>query len=79
MAMIAGLLYGDYGTSGDGKLAHYALIRELADRFKQRHDTIICRDLLAAGDAAGINPCPGLILDAVSIMSEFIEEKESGK
>jgi C_GCAxxG_C_C family probable redox protein len=82
MAIVAGLLYGDYGTDDAGKQAHYALIQKLADRFKQRHGSIICRDLLAAAEASDhpeIKPCGELVRDAVTLMCELIEEKENGK
>jgi len=47
MFMIAGLIKG-YDVAGDdiGKARHYQLIQNLAKEFKNKHDTIICRELL---------------------------------
>ena len=47
MFMVAGILKG-YDTAGDdvGKAKHYQLIQELANKFKAKHGTIICRELL---------------------------------
>ena len=47
MFMIAGLKFG-YSSNDDldAKACHYKLIQDLAEEFKQKHDTIICRELL---------------------------------
>ena len=47
MFMIAGLLKG-YDRAGDdiGKHRHYQLIQDLANKFRDKHETIICRELL---------------------------------
>ncbi|MBR1776432.1 C_GCAxxG_C_C family protein [bacterium] len=48
MFMIAGILKG-YSVAGDelGKTRHYQLIQHLASKFKDKHETIICRELLS--------------------------------
>ena len=57
-AMVAGTLWGYTETNNDKeKAAHYALIQEIANRFKETYGTIICRDLLK-GIAADTNPTP---------------------
>ncbi len=57
MFMVAGLKQGYTGAKDmDGKQAHYRLIQELADAFKQQHSSIICRELLGAQEAAQKNP-----------------------
>ena len=57
MFMLAGLLRG-YETAGDdiGKARQYQLIQDLAEKFRQEHETIICRELL--GLDANDNPVP---------------------
>lgn len=47
MFMIAGLIKG-YDTFNDDalKASHYKLIQDLAQEFKNKHNTIICRELL---------------------------------
>lgn len=59
MFMIAGILKG-YENAGDdiGKTRHYQLIQELAKKFKAKHGTIICRELL--GLDGEDNPIPSL-------------------
>lgn len=47
MFMIAGLVNGYTENNNDEvKAAHYRLIQELAEKFKQRNGSIICRELL---------------------------------
>lgn len=47
MFMVAGLLYGyDETSPKEAKAEHYALIRELAEQFKAKTGSILCRDLL---------------------------------
>ncbi len=57
MFMIAGLLKG-YDTAGDdiGKTRQYQLVQNLAKKFKDCHETIICRELL--GLDGEDNPIP---------------------
>ncbi len=45
---VLGVLYG-YAVPDDAeaKAAHYALIRDFAESFKNKHGTYICRELLA--------------------------------
>ena len=47
MFMVAGLLYGyDENSPQEAKAEHYALIRDLAEQFKEKTGSILCRDLL---------------------------------
>ena len=47
MFLVAGMLKGyDDPADYDGKKAHYARIRQLAEQFRQKHDTLVCRELL---------------------------------
>ena len=47
MFMIAGLKHGYVSNSDDeAKTEHYKLIQNLADKFKQKFGSIICRELL---------------------------------
>lgn len=91
MFMIAGLKYGY--TEPDNKeikTEHYQRIQELAKRFKDKHDTIICRELLGVDaddnpvpsdrtqEYYDSRPCERLIGDAAGIISEYISNIESG-
>lgn len=57
MFMIAGLEKGYTSNNNDElKAQHYALIQRLASKFKEKHGTIICRELL--GLDGEDNPIP---------------------
>lgn len=89
MFMIAGLKYG-YTSPNDKdiKTEHYKRIQELAQKFKDKHETIICRELLGVdADDNPIpsdrtkeyyesRPCEQIIGDTAQIISEYI--KSSG-
>ena len=57
MFMISGLLNGyDYAGDDIGKTRQYQLVQDLAEKFKEQHGTIICRELLGLDGAE--NPVP---------------------
>ena len=85
MFMAAGLLYGttDAATQEE-KAAHYARIQVLAAAFREKHGTILCRELLGI-DADGNptpdartpkyyknRPCSQLCYDAAQILDDYI-------
>ena len=57
MAIVVGILYG-YADPRDAaaKQAHYALVQELAGRFREENGSIVCRELL--GDRSIPRPTP---------------------
>ncbi len=90
MFMVAGILYG-YSDPKDNKAKteHYNLIQELANRFKEENNSIICRDLLGLGAGADKpvpelrtdeyykkRPCVELVGCAAKIMEDYINSKE---
>ena len=85
MFIVAGLKYGYTSpTDKDAKAEHYKRIQELAGKFKQKHGTIICRELLGvdADDNPipsdrtpsyySVRPCEKIIGDAAEIISEYM-------
>jgi len=84
-AMTAGLLFPEYG-----KNEMYALVQEIAKRFRERNGSINCGELLTG---AGIRPtteptaeartaeyykkrpCPLLVYDAADILDEICKER----
>ena len=86
MFMIAGLKYR-YTTPNNDEIKgeHYSRIQELAARFKEKHGTIICRELLGL-DVKQDNPipskrteqyykdrpCEDIVRDASEIIAEYI-------
>lgn len=87
---VAGLLWG-YEDVNDqkAKSEHYALIRRIADEFKEKHQTIICDELLKGiantkgSDPAvrneeyyAVRPCCRFVMDAAEILDKIIAEKQ---
>lgn len=86
MLMVAGLLYG-YATPGDdgSKKAHYALVQELAGKFRERENSIVCREILKnppsdpnptprTADFYKKRPCARLVALAAGILDDYIAE-----
>ncbi len=93
MSIIAGLLYG-YHSPHDisAKTAHYKLIQQLAQEFKEEFGTIICRELLGLSARADSpvpdkrtqeyyekRPCVHIVAKATEILEKCINEKDSEK
>ncbi|MFR1672139.1 MAG: C-GCAxxG-C-C family protein [Candidatus Gastranaerophilaceae bacterium] len=91
--MIAGIKYG-YTTPNDDKTKaeHYTRIQKLADKFKEKHKTIICRELLGLDvqtdspipskrteEYYQTRPCEELIANACEIIADYIKEQETCK
>ncbi len=86
MFMAAGLKYG-YTTPNNDiiKAEHYKRIQELAEKFKEKHNTIICRELLGlkcqtdspipekrTDEYYKNRPCEQIIADACEIMADYL-------
>lgn len=87
-AMVLGMLKG-YADPSDreAKKAHYRLVREFAERFKEQNSSIICRELLRGvivseggdpeertKDYYEKRPCPMLARCAAQILDEMLEQ-----
>ena len=79
MCAIAGLVLAGEEPTNDNKLATYAVIRELCDKFKEKHNTLICEELLAgkviSHEPGKPNPCEELVASAVEILETYLTEK----
>lgn len=90
MFMAAGLLYG-YSSADDNKAktAHYALIQQLAENFRKKNKSIVCRDLLGLDNKSDSpkpesrtneyykkRPCAELVGDAAEILAEYINSRK---
>lgn len=88
-AAVLGALYGytDVGNQ-EKKVEHYALIQQLAERFKAEHGTVICRELLSGIKTSKSSapeertpeyykerPCAAFVVTAAEILDEIIAEK----
>lgn len=86
--MVAGILWGYAELDDEKKKEHYALVQEIARRFRERHGTIICRELLkgvetdasptpSARDAGYYQkrPCLRMVENAAAVLDELLEER----
>ena len=90
MFMIAGILYGYTSPNNDEiKGQHYKRIQDLAEKFKEKYDTIICRELLGLEEKQDSpiptkrtpeyyesRPCENFIGYAAQIIEELIEQNK---
>ena len=88
MFMVAGLLYGYSSKNDHGeKTEHYRRIQELAARFRERHETIVCRELLKGLKVTSdpvpelrteqyykVRPCIKFVRTAAEILDGYIAE-----
>jgi len=85
MFLVAGLLYG-YDTAGDdvSKKKHYALVQELAAKFREQAGSIVCREILKnppsdpnptprTAEFYKTRPCAAMVLWAGRILEEYIQ------
>ena len=93
MFMVAGLLYGYTSTDDHSeKTEHYRRIQELASRFREKHDTIICRELLKGLKVTSdpepekrteqyykVRPCIKFVRTAAEILDRYIAEDPPAK
>lgn len=88
MFMIAGLKYGPIDSKDHAaKTAHYALIQELAEKFKKENGSIICRELLGLTGPQGpepdkrtaqyykVRPCAEKVASAAGIVEALLKER----
>lgn len=81
------------GKDSESKKKNYELVREFADRFKEKNASIICRELLGlmvkmensaepekrTGEYYKKRPCVRMVEDAAEILMQIIEEQENEK
>jgi C_GCAxxG_C_C family probable redox protein len=84
MLLVAGILYG-YDAPGDDsvKAAHYQLVQQMAEQFRQEAGSIICRDILKnppsdpnptarSAEFYQMRPCTRMVYLASEILSKVI-------
>lgn len=89
VALVAGALWG-YSDLSDKSLksAHYALIRKIADEFKEANGSIICREMLSGIELGTSHepsdrtaeyykkrPCADIVESAAKIIDRIIEKE----
>ncbi len=78
MFMAAGLKYGyTMPETPEEKTNYYAFVRELAEKFKEKNGTLLCRELMMPDNESGKikKPCGELVRDAAEIFEEILNEK----
>ena len=86
MLLVLGLLYG-YDTPGDdvSKKAQYALVQELAGKFREEVGSIVCREILKnppsdpnptprTEEFYKMRPCARMVMLAAQLLEEYIAE-----
>ena len=92
MVMVLDILYGytDPGEEDCSKAAHYALVQELAEQFRQEAGSILCRDILdnppsdpnptpRTEDYYKTRPCAHMVMTAARILDKYIAEHPIAK
>ena len=86
MMMVVGLLYGFEPSQGSAaKAAHYHLVQELAEQFRQQAGSIICREILKnppadpnpsprTAEYYANRPCARMVMLAAEILDRYIAE-----
>lgn len=88
MSMIAGLVCGNTDPDNqEAKTRNYEIVRQMAEKFKERHQTIICRELLGIQEAEASaapeartesyyasRPCARMVETAAQIVEETFPE-----
>ena len=90
MLMVAGFLYGYDSMDDDrAKMAHYALVQELAGKFREQVGSIVCREILKnppsdpaptprTAEFYKLRPCARMVYLAAQILDEYIEAHPVG-
>ncbi len=84
MLMVAGVLYGYETPLPGGPKAHYALVQELAGKFREEAGSIICRELLEnppsdpnptprTAEFYKTRPCTRMVMIACDILDKYIK------
>jgi C_GCAxxG_C_C family probable redox protein len=88
MAVLAGLRYGGETPDAAAKKKTYETVQAMAEAFRLRHGSIVCRELLGLERREGSaepsartegyyakRPCATLVEDAAAIVEQFLVEE----
>ena len=88
--MVLGFKFHKEADQRQARHRTYDLVREFNERFKARHGTVICRELLAgvdlgtpsgkqeAADKKLFNTlCPGFVRDAAETLEALVRQRET--
>ncbi len=88
MLAVAGILYGYDKPNQEEQKDHYALVQELAGRFRESMGSIICRELLQnppsdptptprTPEFYATRPCTRMVMEACRILDSYIQERNA--
>ena len=83
MLLVTGILYGYTEDVGTAKKEHYALVQELAGKFREKAGSIVCREILKNPPSDPVpsprteeyyaqRPCVRMVYLAAAILEEYI-------
>ena len=90
MLLVTGILYGYTEDVGTAKKEHYALVQDLAAKFREKAGSIVCREILKNPPSDPVpsprteeyyaqRPCVRMVYLAASILEEYIAEHPTQK
>ena len=90
MLLVLGDLYGYDEEVGNVKKEHYALVQQLAGKFREKNGSIVCRDILKNPPSDPVpsprteeyyaqRPCVRMVYTAASILENYIVENPPKK
>ena len=92
MLMVLGLLYGytENGEDDCNKKAYYAIVQDLAGKFREEVGSIVCREILQnppsdpmptprTAEFYKTRPCVRMVMTAARILDDYIEAHPIGE
>ena len=78
--MVISLRHGrTKAEDGQARLKTFNLVKEFASRFKEIHQTTVCRNLLEGKSGTHYDMCSDYVKDACLLLDELLEVKENEK
>ena len=75
--MVISLKHGRIkAEDGEARLKTFNLVKEFASRFKELHQTTVCKDLLEGKSGTHYDMCSEYVKNACLLLDELLEAKE---
>ena len=89
MVLVAGILYGYESPDSALQKAHYELVQELVEQFRQQVGSIVCRDILKnpptdptpsprTAEYYSQRPCARMVYTAAQVLDDYIAQHPIG-
>ena len=87
--LVAGILYGYESPDSALQKAHYELVQELVEEFRQQVGSIVCRDILKnpptdptpsprTAEYSSQRPCARMVYTAAQVLDDYIAQHPIG-